>query len=68
MTVLCMLDKRMLSDNVFWIQNHKRLLSLMIESEIETVLVLSGITSRDELRLFPYKPHYVFNDVSEICS
>ena len=39
-----------------------------IESEIETVLVLSGITSRDDLRLFPYKPHYVFNDVSEICS
>lgn len=39
-----------------------------IESEIETVLVLSGITSKDDLQLFSYKPHYVFNHVGEICS
>ena len=39
-----------------------------IESEIETVLVLLGITTKEELRLFSYKPHYVINHVGEICS
>ena len=38
-----------------------------IESEIETVLVLSGITREDDLRLFSYKPRHIFNHVGEIC-
>lgn len=38
-----------------------------IESEIETVLVLTGITSREDLPRFPYRPHYVLDDVGQIC-
>jgi NagD protein len=38
-----------------------------IESEIETVLVLSGITSRDDLICYPYKPDHVLNGVGDIC-
>ncbi len=38
-----------------------------IEAEIETVLVLSGITSRNDLEQFAYKPNYVLNNVGEIC-
>ncbi|MBN2050977.1 MAG: HAD family hydrolase, partial [Spirochaetales bacterium] len=30
-----------------------------IESEIDTVLVLSGVTSREDLPTFAYQPHYV---------
>ena len=37
-----------------------------IEAEIETVLVLSGVTSRDDLERFPYGPHYVLEGVNEI--
>lgn len=38
-----------------------------IESEIETVLVLSGITSRDEVGHYPYRPRYVLDSVGGIC-
>lgn len=37
-----------------------------IETEIETVLVLSGVTSRAELGLFPYAPRHVLEGVFEI--
>mmetsp|Transcript_43019 Transcript_43019/g.105162 ORF Transcript_43019/g.105162 Transcript_43019/m.105162 type:complete len:271 (+) Transcript_43019:106-918(+) len=37
-----------------------------IESEIETVLVLSGVTTPEELRKFAYSPGYVLNGVLDI--
>lgn len=37
-----------------------------IESEIETCLVLSGITTRDMINNFPYRPHYVLNGVIDL--
>ena len=37
-----------------------------IESEIETVLVLSGVTSQADLPRFAYRPHYVLNNVGAI--
>ncbi len=37
-----------------------------IESEIETVLVLSGVTSREDLARSPYRPRYVLEGVGEI--
>lgn len=37
-----------------------------IESEIETVLVLSGITKREDLGRFAYRPHHVVEGVGEI--
>lgn len=37
-----------------------------IEAEIETVLVLSGVTSRENLPEFPYSPHYILDGVNEI--
>jgi 5'-nucleotidase len=39
-----------------------------IESEITTCLVLSGITSRDEIADFPYRPDFVLNGVIDIVS
>lgn len=38
-----------------------------IESEIETVLVLSGITSEQDLPKFPYRPIHVLTGVGDIC-
>lgn len=38
-----------------------------IESEIETVLVLSGITQKEDLKLFPYQPTYVLDKVADIA-
>ncbi len=38
-----------------------------IESEIETVLVLSGITSEEDLEQFPYRPHHILNGVGQIA-
>ncbi len=38
-----------------------------IESGIDTVLVLSGITKESDLDRYPYKPHYILKDVSEIA-
>ena len=39
-----------------------------IESEIATCLVLSGITSRQEIAEFPYRPDFVLNGVIDIVS
>jgi len=37
-----------------------------IEAEIEPVLVLSGVTAAEDLRKFPYAPHYVLEGVGDI--
>jgi NagD protein len=37
-----------------------------LESEIDTLLVLSGITSREEIDKFPYRPQYVLNGVVDL--
>jgi NagD protein len=37
-----------------------------VESEIETVLVLSGVTQREDLFSYPYQPGYILNGVGEI--
>jgi NagD protein len=37
-----------------------------IESNIDTVLVLSGVTQRSDLSKFPYQPKYVLNGVGDI--
>ena len=37
-----------------------------LESEIDTRLVLSGITSREEIDKFPYRPQYVLNGVVDL--
>jgi len=37
-----------------------------IESGLDTVLVLSGVTRRDEIDHFPYRPRLVLNGVGEI--
>ena len=37
-----------------------------IESEIDTVLVLTGVTNRENIELFPYRPKYVLNGVCDI--
>jgi NagD protein len=37
-----------------------------IESEIETILVLSGVTSPEDVKKFPYRPDYVFDGVGDI--
>jgi NagD protein len=37
-----------------------------LESEIDTLLVLSGITERSEIDNFPYRPRYVLNGVIDL--
>ena len=37
-----------------------------IESNIDTVLVLSGVTKEEDLSQFPYQPKYVLNGVGDI--
>jgi NagD protein len=37
-----------------------------IESEIDTCLVLSGISTRETINNFPYSPHYVLNGVIDL--
>ncbi len=37
-----------------------------IESEIETCLVLSGITTREMIKNYPYSPHFVLNGVCDL--
>ena len=39
-----------------------------IESNIDTVLVLSGVTSKDDINNFPYRPKYILNGVGDIVS
>lgn len=37
-----------------------------IESNVDTVLVLSGVTSREDIDKFPYRPKYVLNGVGDL--
>ena len=37
-----------------------------VESGIDTVLVLSGVTTREEMSRFPYRPRYVLNGVGDV--
>jgi NagD protein len=37
-----------------------------LESEIDTLLVLSGITDREDIDKFPYSPRYVLNGVIDL--
>ncbi|NLJ44333.1 MAG: HAD family hydrolase [Bacteroidales bacterium] len=37
-----------------------------LESEIDTLLVLSGITSREEIDNFPYRPQYILDGVIDL--
>jgi 5'-nucleotidase len=37
-----------------------------LESEIDTLLVLSGITEQDDIDKFPYRPQYVLNGVIDL--
>lgn len=37
-----------------------------LESEIETVLVLSGVTARQDLERFAYRPGYTLDGVGDI--
>ena len=37
-----------------------------IESELETVLVLSGVTSRNDLSRFGFAPSHILNGVGDI--
>lgn len=37
-----------------------------VESEIETVLLLSGVTTFHIMRKFPYRPTYIYNGVGDI--
>jgi NagD protein len=39
-----------------------------LESEIDTVLVLSGITSRNEIDNYPYRPRYILNGLADLVS
>ena len=38
-----------------------------IESELDTVLVLSGVSTEETINQFPYRPKYVLRDVGEIA-
>ena len=37
-----------------------------LESEIDTLLVLSGISTRETVDLFPYRPHFILDGVGDI--
>ncbi len=37
-----------------------------IESNVDTVLVLSGVTAKEDIDNFPYRPRYVLNGVGDI--
>ena len=37
-----------------------------LESELDTALVLTGVTSKEDLAKFSYRPKYVLKDVGEI--
>ena len=39
-----------------------------IETECETILVLSGVTKREDIRKYGYKPTLVLNGIGEIPS
>ena len=37
-----------------------------IETGLDTVLVLSGVTAREDIKKFPYRPRLVLNGVGDI--
>ena len=37
-----------------------------VEAEIATVLVLSGVTRREDLKRFAYQPHYIVNGIGDL--
>ena len=37
-----------------------------IETGLDTVLVLSGVTTRESLKAFPYRPRLILNGVGDI--
>lgn len=37
-----------------------------LESELDTVLVLSGVSTEETVNIFPYRPKYILRDVGEI--
>lgn len=39
-----------------------------IESNVDTVLVLSGVTAREDIDAFPYRPKYILDGVGDILS
>jgi len=39
-----------------------------LEAEIDTLLVLSGITSREVIDQFPYRPRYILNGIADLVS
>ena len=39
-----------------------------VESEIDSVLVLSGVSTMNTLTNFPYRPTYILNDVGDIAA
>ena len=39
-----------------------------IESELDTILVLSGVSTMETVDLFPYRPTYIMKDVGDIIS
>jgi NagD protein len=39
-----------------------------LESEIETLLVLSGITSREDIDKFPYRPSFVLEGINDLVN
>ena len=38
-----------------------------IESQTDTVLVLSGVTNEETMKQYPHRPHYVLSGVGEIA-
>jgi NagD protein len=38
-----------------------------IETGLDTVLVLSGVNSENDIRQFPYRPKYILDGVGDIC-
>lgn len=39
-----------------------------VETEIETVLVLSGVTAAADIDRFPYRPKHIFNGIAELIA
>ena len=37
-----------------------------IETGLDTVLVLSGVTTKNDIETFPYRPSYILNGVGDI--
>ncbi|MGZ3625945.1 MAG: HAD hydrolase-like protein, partial [Ktedonobacteraceae bacterium] len=37
-----------------------------IESGLRTILVLSGVTSREQVERFPYRPTWVRNSIADV--